>query len=450
VADYVNMGLEAKKLKASGGNFTWSKGVNALINYTANKHLAFNLFSGVNEILQGWSSVFMEAASGRYFSTKEAVESMGLTFRAAAPDSKLSRLGHGFGAHVDRASLDNFVGNKITKVSFGLWEFANRTTNMTYLGAMLKHEKVTDKNGVEHSLFDVLDMDHDFKYKLDGDFDDILYTPEGELSRYMLDLQHKFKEIIKNNRERQTFEDPAEIDKTTIGRILGQFKKGWFFSAIQARFGEHQDLNLMSGYETEGYYKTFFKQFALPKIKDEYGDEVYDYSPRGFRTMFSHVLKTIARYSSIGRHLGVEAGANDSELTQANLRKFMREIGIATTMTICVAILSSMGGDGDDDPLRKYFLNQLIRIERDTTMYMSPASLASELKNPAPLVSTVSDFFSIGTAMIRSGIMMDPYTHTPGHEELRIWKATKKNIPYLNQYDKTMSKFDKTMQYIGY
>lgn len=451
VAQFVEKGLRAKELKNSGGNVTWSKITNSLIYYTSVKLLGLNVFGGMAELLQGWTSFFTESAAGRYFTDKEALRSMGIMMKSLGPNNamkrKLNNIGKYFGTHVERAAQDNQVADKVSKFAFLQWEFANDTTNKMFLGAFLMHEKVKDKNGNEHSLFDVMEVDEYGNFSLPADFDNLFYDQNGDYSKYLLDLQHRFRELLKDNRERQTFEDPAELERTMLGRVLGQFKKNWLFSAMYARFGEYREADLLRGKEVKGYYRSFLEQFKLRKVKDEYGDEVLDFSFGGFREMAGRILMSFVRYSTIGRLLGAKGDTKHSELDQANLRKFMREFGMVLSISIAIVILTSMGGDDDKDGFRRYAINQMIRLQRDLSMYMNPSDMASVLKNPAPVVGTLSDFFSIGGALIQTGVLLDPYTHTPGHEQLRIAKAVKKNIPFLNQYDRFMTKIEKTMSY---
>lgn len=443
IYDFVNLGQQAKALRAEGKNFSWGKVVDSLIHFTTIKLLGLNVLGSVGELLQGWTSIITEGAAGRYFTTSEAISAFGTYFTVymgmdSTQKTKLHNMAQFFGAYVNRASQDNNVSGKIGKIAFAPWEVANKSTNVMYMISMLKHERIIDRAGVEHSLMDVLDVDEAGNFTLEGDFDEMAEQTK-------INLIHKYKELIKENRERQTFEDPIELEKNVVGRVLGQFKKNWFFTAIYSRFGEYREADLKSGMEKKGYYRSFLEQFKLRTIKDEYGTESTDWSAAGIAEMMGRVLKSIVQYSTWGRRMGVKPG-QQSDLDQANLRKFMREMGLIIAVTITITILSSMGGDDDKSRLRRYSINQMIRLQRDLSSYMDPSALASHLKNPAPILGTVTDLLSIGGAAIQSGIFMDPYTHS-NDPELRILKAIEKNIPLFNQYDRLMTKLDKTITY---
>ncbi len=444
IYDFINLGQQAKALRAEGKNFTWGKVVDSLIHFTTIKLLGLNVLGSVGELLQGWTSLITEGAAGRWFTTSEAISAMGVYFGTymgmdSPMKTNLHYMAQFFGAHVDRAQQDNNVSGKIGKLAFAPWEVANKSTNVMYMVSMLKHERIMDRAGVEHSMYDVLKVDEAGNFTLEGDFDDM-----DEQTK--INLIHKYKELIKENRERLTFEDPIELERNVIGRVLGQFKKNWFFTAIYSRFGEYREADLKSGMEKKGYYRSFLEQFKLRTIKDEYGTETTDWSAAGIAEMMGRVLKSIVQYSTLGRRLGVKPG-QQSDLDQANLRKFMREMGLILAVTIAITILTSMGGPDDEKgKFRRYSINQLIRLQRDLSSYMDPSALASHLKNPAPILGTVTDLLSIGGALIDTGIFMDPYTHG-AKPQLRITKAIEKNIPLFNQYDRLMTKLNKTITY---
>ena len=462
VAEFVEMGTKAKAIKSSGSNVTGSKIVNSLIKFTTAKLLAFNVFVGVSEIIQGWSTLNTWSAGNRFFNDVGLGKAFGDFFASTVPNSEIREKMHNiskyWGAHIDRAEQDNNPSNKLNRAAFAIWGFANGSTNKIMLDAMLRHESknVTDKDGKVHSLWDVMHVDEMGHHSLVGNFgDNPFYNADGTASKYLLDMQHQFKEVLKESRDRATFEDPAEYEKYWLGRVVGQFKGSWLFNAFYARFGEYQGVDLQRGMDRKGFYRSFGEQFKLRKIKDEYGDEVLDLSLAGVTEMLGRVAKLFIQYPTwipggqfLAGKLGLQAGPH-SELDQANLRIFMRELGMITTLLILTTILSG-GGDDDKTWYRQYVINQLLRTQRDISMYMNPNALLSELKNPAPVLGTLGDFANIGVAAIQSGIFMDPYVHTRSGDRLRIIKAIGKVTPYANQYNNIMTKMNRTMSYNTY
>ncbi len=161
------------------------------------------------------------------------------------------------------------------------------------------------------------------------------------------------------------------------------------------------------------------------------------------------VLRGVASASKLGRSFGMKPGEDISELDAANLRKFMRETSMIITLSAAMVVVGAMGGGDDPDKTwyRTYVLNQMVRLKRDLLTYMDPASLASILKNPAPVLSTVTDFTKLIISMMQTGILMDPYMGTGAHQQLRVVNELKKNVPFLTQYDKMSNKLTKTLSY---
>jgi hypothetical protein len=156
-------------------------------------------------------------------------------------------------------------------------------------------------------------------------------------------------------------------------------------------------------------------------------------------------MTTYVKLSALGRIAG--AKPNVSELDEANLRKFIREMSFALTLFMLIAVLSSIGGDDDDDGVRKYLLNQMIRLQRDLTTYMNPSSLASIIKNPMPVVSSMIDIFRVGDSAIKSSIFGDPYVGSGEQQRLRLARDIERNIPFVNQVNKLIQKFDREITY---
>lgn len=451
-AKYMQLIMRAKEINLGAKYITGNKVVNTLMSFTSLRVLGFNLFSGVAECLQGLSALATEGAAGKFFTGNNAVKALGHVMASMNPFDKHTKVNN-IEKYFNVFSHDFYDTNKsgllstINKVGFAPWEFANKISNTTILVAMLDHEKISDESDNEHSLFDIMDLDQYGKFTVADGFKNPFYDKDGEYSDYLLSLHHRFKEVLKNTRERSAMEDPAPIERTMVGRLLGQFKKNWFFRGLYYRFGDYREETLLYGSEFKGFYKSWLELFKLPTKTDEFGEEVRDASITGFAKMALNLIKNWYTFSAVGKLTGAKP-ENMSELDEENLRRFMRETSIIIVAGIVMLGLSSMGGgDSDDDKTRKYFVNQLRRMYRDLTTYMDPGSFASIMKNPFPVTSTITDLLHVGDAIIQSTVFLDP---TTAKGNLRIWQATKKNIPLVNQIDRTINKFEKTLTYSGY
>jgi len=453
IAKYVDLANEYQQVRDSGRNFTGSKFANSLMFMTSIKYLGLNLFAGLGELLQGYTGLFTEAAGNRYFNDSEAASAMGIVMSALTPwDNPLKTRVQNVAKFFDTVGdifheSEGRVKSKTEGWAFAQYKVANYGANTSYTIAMLKHEKVKDRQGVEHSVWDALNL-NDGKASWNKDIDIELYT-DSKPSQFLLSLIHKSDEVLALNRERKTFMDPIKVDSKMVGRILGQFKKNWMIGMFYNRFGAKREANLTSGQEFEGFYRTFWNTIlAFPKIKDPVtGEERNDTSVRGLMTIAGNLLKYLWQFSTIGKKTGSLKPGQYDPLVEANLRKFMREFSFALTLWAAMIILSSMNGDDDRNPLRTYFINQIARLHRDVTTFMSTDSLSSFVKNPAPIVSSFSDYVQIFDSVLRSTVLGDPFN---SEGDLRVWKATERNIPFVNQVHNLRTKFDQAILYGKY
>lgn len=461
VREYVQLANKYKNLQAQGRNITGSKVINSLLYMTSIKMLAINPFAGIGEFLQALTAITFEGAGGRFFNDTHVFKSIGMMFAGTIPGSMANKINNNinryFGCtdeviHESEARLEGKSGT----IPFIFYKLANRWGNTNFTKAMLMNTKVKDKNGKEWALLDnhgdeqghwgALNISDDGIFSWNKDID-IPLMEDGKPTKYILDLIEKSNMILRLNRDRQTFKNPTQIDRSIIGRVLGQFKKSWLIEGFYYRFGDHKEATELVP-ETEGYYRTLLNLFRPPLVKDPIsGVMVRDFSPSGIGRMISNIVSTFLKFTIIGRKTGMLKEDEFSEMDRVNLAKCMREFTAIITLGIIMVAVSSGGGNDDKEPLRIYLVNQMIRLHRDFTQYCDPNSLASILKNPMPLVSSMSDYWDIVNATCRSGILMDPYTNKG---DLRIQKAVEKNLPYWNQVHKMYNRITKKMIYSNY
>lgn len=448
IAAYVALAAKYKQVQDNAHNFTGSKAVNSLMFLTSVKYLGLNLFAGLGEILQGFSSLFTESAARIYFNDSHAARAMGTMMKAMTPwSTPLKEKVEGVAKFFDTVGdifheSEGRLKGKTEGIAFAQYKIANFQANTSFTIAMLMHDKVKDTKGVEHSIWDAMDFE-DGKAKWNKDIPIELYE-NGKPSHYLIDLNHKSDEVLALNRERKTFMDPIKVDSKMVGRLLGQFKKNWMIGMFYNRFGNHRDANLTGGgHEFEGFYKTFWKEVtSLPSVTDPVtGEEISGGSLFGVRYI-GNFLKLFYKYGLRGAKDG-----EHSALVAGNLRKFMRELSFAMTISTVMLVLSGMNGGDDKDPLRTYFINQLSRLQRDIMSFMSPSDFTSFLKNPAPAISSITDYTAIWDAMMKSAVLGDPYN---SQGQLRIWNATRQNLPFYNQINNMKSKFNQAVLYGKY
>jgi hypothetical protein len=452
IKDYIKL---LKERSATASNFkkvTGNKVANTLMYFTSVKFLGLNLFAGMGEYLQGTLSLFTESASGRYFTDRQALRAYGMMTRISAPfDSpekgKVKRLSALFDIE-GKVFQESEQDNVVSKVGFFAYAMSNHVINNSFMIATLMNSKVKDKNGKEHSVFDVINIDESNNLSWSNpDIEVPLTEVDGSPSKYTMDLIFRVKEVVKNNRDRQTSDDPIILEKTMLGRILGQFKKNWLFRAFYSRFAEHREADNFSGMEYKGFYRSVWEMFAPVRTMDDTTGEDR-VTALGILQGLGNGTSNLFKQSILGRVFGMKTDLE--EIDEANVRKFLRELSFIVTTTAAIVLISSMGGDDDKDKsaFRTYVINQLTRLQRDITTYMSPSALASIVKNPAPVLSSVTDFTNIVYSAYRSTILMDPYVNEgTSREELRLKRAAVKNIPFVNQIDKMGNKIEKVINY---
>lgn len=451
IAEYITLAQQYKNLNSNVRNVTATKIFDQLLNYTGIKFLGLNLFAGFGELLQGTTALFTESASGKYFTDKEALKGFGRAIKALNPvnnsaNSRLKNFAKYFGIESNLLNSNDIKDNTVSKIAFSQYRAASLLANGSFLYAMLEHETIKDSNNVTYKLIDVLEVDSNGKFTWNKSTIQQELMNGSNYSDYTLSLVQKYRKIISLNRERSSFDDPILLEKNILGRVLGQFKKNWLFTALYNRFGDHQESIDGVQDEFKGFYRSFFDLFHPGYINDPITGE-RRLNTSEIASIPKKILVNFYKFSALGKLLGAKSDL--SQIDQQNLKKFMRETSFVITIATVMIVLSSMSNSGDDDDkFRRYAINQLLRLQRDLTLYMNPSSFTSLFKSPAPVVSTITDLLGVGGSLIKSTVLMDPYTGTGNNERLRIVKDIENNIPLLRQVESMKSKFEKEMDYI--
>ncbi len=418
---------------------TGKKIANNLIYLTTLKGLALNPFSGISEFIQGLTSVFTEAAGNEFYSDANAKRALGLILHSTNPKinrKKIQQLLGVFG--LDEAVHTEVETDSLLDKSFYFLKEANYRTRGLNLLAMLDAEIVKDKNGVEHKLLDVIDVEKGHVV-LNSNFDELFTTFDADgkpkLTAEFNKLQQKIAFMTKSLLSRDSSKDPILTNKSAIGRLLGQFRQSWMFEGINRRFGKEKDIPLL-GRKTKGYYVSVLIN------KDGKVD-------------FGRALRLLWSYKFDKDTLAKE---NLSDLDEANIRKVLREASIvaSTLAAYAIATLALMGDDDDEEEegilyrsVFTYILNQSYRVNRDLTFYLNPDSAAELTKNIMPALKTVTDLKDIFDAFTRT-LLFDPYIYEGTKKErLRLLKEFEEAFPFINQprrMYKKISESDKFLQ----
>lgn len=452
---YIELATELKDLQKNFKQVTGSKLTNLGIFWTSIKSLGLNLFGGVTEVFQGYGALMIEGASKRFFSSSDAMfgikKMIGYLSLDKVEKEKINRLSKLF--KVTHSANQGLEENIVTNIAFAQYKAANFMTNNSFLLAFLKAERITDKEGKSHSLYDVIDVDENGFIILPDTFNNPFSKLQSdgniEITERSFIMQQKFAQILKSNRDRNKEEDPILMERSAIGRILGQFKSSWMFEAFNKRIGRYREEDIYTGKDFKGFYRSFFETLFG---EVEYVDDLGEIQTKKVLTL-GKAIKAMWQFSFFQKYGKDGYKGELSELDQANMRMFMRELSLIAIMTGTVIALRAAlsGGDPDKDYVTNkslnYLLNQSVRIQRDLTTYMSPNSFASIVRNPAPLVSTMIDLTKITSATFDT-VFGDPYAYEGTSKEyLKLPRAIEQATPALRQIRGLANKFEKQIDY---
>lgn len=430
---------EYQKVEKQYKEVTGKKIANNLIYLTTLKGLALNPFSGISEFIQGLTSVFTEAAGNEFYSDANAKRALGLILHSTNPKinrKKIQQLLSAFG--LDEAVHTEVETDSLLDKSFFFLKEANYRTRGLNMLAMLDAEIIKDKNGVEHKLLDVIDIEKGH-IVLSKEFDELFTTFDADgkpkLTAAYNKLQQKISFMTKSLLSRDSSKDPILTNKSAIGRLLGQFRQSWMFEGINRRFGKEKDIPLL-GRKTKGYY--------ISVLINKEG-----------KIDFGRALRLLWSYKFDKATLDKE---NLSDLDEANIRKVLREASIvaSTLAAYAIATLALMGDDDDEEEeglvyryVFTYILNQSYRVNRDLTFYLNPDSAAELTKNIMPALKTVTDLKDIFDAFARTAFF-DPYIYEGTKKErLRILKEFEEAFPFLNQPRRMFRKITESDKFLS-
>lgn len=437
---------EYRKLKANFTSVTVKKVTNSLMAWTSIKNIGFNLFGGLAEIFQGTSSLYLRYGGKEWFNTVFPTLLQLMNPTDSAAKHKFSNLRRIF--HVESDPNPNMDDSKIKNIAYKPYAIARVMANSGYLIAILKEQKIKDREGVEHPLIDVIDFDQDNKLVVPDGFDNPFYEKDGKTwSEYKYKLQQIVNKEIKQNRDRESDIDPIQGDKHFWGRLLGQFKFSWLFEGMAMRFGSEQaplnDLDKAS----KGIYRSFWDLSKVYQEKTNALGEV-ERSFSAIRTIFN-AMTNIAKFSSIGRRTAWGKQHDESDLEYQGAVRAVREVQSALFLYGFVMLMSGLAHGDDKDKWKKmgliYAANYFMRTSRDMSTYFDPNSLTSIVnKNVIPSLGTVDEAIKLIEDPF-SGIFRGNWYYNQGKDSqsFKMTRDAADLVPFMNQVRMTMNKMQK-------
>lgn len=434
---------EYRKLKANYQSMTVKRATNALMHWTSIKNIGFNLFGGLAEIFQGTASLYLRYGGKTWGNTVLPTLLQLMNPQDSAAKNKMNNFRELF--HIESDVNPNVEESMMKKVAYLPYTIARTMANTGYLIAILKDQRIKDKEGNEHPLHDVMNFDADGKIVLPDNFDNPFYNKDGSLSDYKYKLQQIVNKEIKQNRDRETDIDPIQLDQHFWGRLLGQFKASWLFEGFATRFGtEHEGLNDLDT-ASKGIYRSFWDlSKAYVHSTNALGETETAFSlPRTLLKAMINVVK----FSTPGRLLGNGKRAdNQTPLDYEGAVRTVREIQSAIFLYGMVMLVSGMASGDNKDRWRKmgltYLTNYFMRTQRDISTYFDPDSLTSIInKNVIPSLGTVNEAVKLIEDPFM-GIFGNNWYYNKGkvNEQFRITRDAADMIPLINQLRMTINK----------
>lgn len=355
-----------------------NKAANNLMAFSAFTQIGANPIGAVANSLQANSQVFIEAAAGDFFDTKELIwakveygKRLGDYVKDFSQPTAKSFIGQitelydpmqgeykdQYGRKISMSALKKAWS---TNTWFFLQNQGEHAIQVQTLLAMLKRKKVTRVvNGKkeEISLYDAYELGSDGSIKLKSGV-----KLEGNLTDNGLvdiNLQNSLHAINKRMHGVYNSFDKITLERYWWGRLLTMYKK-FFVPGLKRRYKSY-GLDQELGLPTEGYYNTFFRLM----IKQT-------------REMFNELSP-------------FNTESNLTPLEKRNLARASREMGVLLSTGLLVMILNSLYEAGDDDEKKLYAYPLLfaLRLNQETFGFLNPLAQYKVLKNPSAVQSTI-------------------------------------------------------------
>lgn len=347
------------------------------LRYNSLLRIGFNPFNAVTNVIIGDITNAIEGFGGRFFNNKELAKASSIFFQQINnEESKLVKILEILNPlqeledyeAIDKVKLKGkFNSEKLKNFLYLPQKKGESFLQVRTMVASMLHDKITDKDGNEHSLWEAFDEKGEWKKDLFGELD------ESKIGK----MSDKIQRINQMIHGRYSSRDTAAWSQNAVFRAAFQFRK-WIPAALEARFAGYQYDNRLGEY-VEGRWRT------LGKLVKE------GFSPgkRSFMDMISSLMSTKRRLEKGGL----------TELEIANIRKDLVEmVLIGASILLAATIL-------DDDwqkknkkllanPSIKFGFDQLTRVSGDLIYFANPKSYTELAKNSIPLAKTTGDIIS--------------------------------------------------------
>lgn len=431
--------LYAKKeeyYELGGRTLSASSVLDAMNKLTRQKGIAFNPFSAFRNLMIGGINNYIHAYGGEDFNTKTLNKATNIVKASSA-----KYLTWGTAKSKDAEKIlkimlesktidgeDQIFANGVTGINknstweaiksviptpFGLMKSTDYFFRSQTAIAMLLNTKVVTSKGT-FNMYEVLDENLNFNEAEFGEWSKEQNKGKN-FEDFYIDSLLKLGQVSKKLHGFSGGGQTLAAKESIMGRMLMVFRT-WLPETLATRFeGKRYDSILER--DTEGYYRTFFKNFV--------GDDGLRLNA-AFKEFYQALVK------------GEVEGMSKEDV--ANLRKMGMELAVIMALSLTYLLLKAVAGDDDKEDKRMVYLliNQFELLNRDMQYYLNPKSFGELTSNFVPSVVTFNQaadalsavgYYAAGTENEDGEVMYDGE-----RTALKISKA----LPYVNNVNRVI------------
>jgi len=432
--DYMNMILygELKDNEGSLMGIDVAKAADALAKYTAINGLAFNVYSGISNVLLGNVLIREEAfakeyvnqddlnfARKAYWQAKDGVLGLSGDIGKTESSNKLRLFLEKFDVLQDHESRTRSVNTDRNRwgrmfdssTIFFLNHVGEHQMQSRMALAMAHNKKVLDANGKEIPMYEAFEVKNNRLIIKDGikNLNGKEFTKDD-----MIAFKLKAKAVNQRLHGIYNVTDRAAAQKKAVGR-LGMLYRKWLKPGFNRRFENHY-YNWSLEQDVEGGYITTFKFFE--QLKNELKSDQY----------------TFAAAKEVYNEL--------PDWKKANIRRTLTEVGYFLVVTGLGTIIAGLAGDDDDNWALNMTAYQLSRLSTEIGIFIPGWQMTEVMKivkSPSAAVNTIDSLLGIVDTIDPSPFNDDPFFSVyksgrrKGDLKLGVW--TKKQIPFANNIE---------------
>jgi hypothetical protein len=457
---YLDMQMFGERKKDEGNllfdSLDKAKTLDLLGKYTSIRSLAFNLYSGINNVSVANVMNMIEGAGGQFYERKHlrqakadyAKNIYGFVKDAVSefPENDLSiwmdsyDIFQEFDQYGNRIPSKSFIKRMAGKVTFIMQSSGEHMIQTEVAVAMARSHRIV--KGKIMSYQDWLEAnpskpdtkaskkEFEESYKTVresiGVKDGMSWT-EGVTKNEMIKFTERIKGVYQYLHGNYSKNDAAALQQKAMGRLLVLFRK-WLMPGWKRRWGRdtfdnREVYNQRLGAKTGGYYVVTYR-------------------------FLSEYVKQVKKH---GLAMGM-LKENWNKLPawkKSQIKKTITEFAIGGAVMLLLTLLGSLEGDDEDDWMRSMLVYQLHRLDSEISFYRNLGSVMEVLRSPSAAMSTIEAVgkafhTSFGPAFNFGEDWMEYERYERGKHKgkTKVGVAVKKLIPYSSQLERILTPYD--------